>query len=426
MHGDRVVVRVEHARDAIAPRGASSGSSSAGPSASSAGTTSTTRASDSSCRSTAGCMMDVQVPQGETRGAAPGEMVTVADHALADADAPGARPRHRGARPARRAGRRHRRHHPQVQPAGRAQRRRRLPKRSGSARVVRERDVAGRTDFRDWPTVTIDGEHARDFDDAISIDRLPNGNFWLGRAHRRRRALRDRGQRARRGGLRARHVRVLSRARRAHVSVGAVDRTVQPQPARRSARAVVPDGGGSPHGRGRAVRDARRRHPQPRADDLHGGERDPDRSRSGGRSSATSRSCRCSSGCTSCSRSSTRAGAAAARSTSICKESEIVLDDAGHGRGDRRGRAQRRAPAHRGVHAARQRDGRRAPRAAQRADALSRPRGARSGEGRDVRGVHLDAGLFADRRGRTSSRRATSSGSSRRFTASRRRSRSRS
>jgi ribonuclease R len=44
---------------------------------------------------------------------------------------------------------------------------------------VRERDLAGRTDFREWATVTIDGEHARDFDDAISIDRLPNGNFWL-------------------------------------------------------------------------------------------------------------------------------------------------------------------------------------------------------------------------------------------------------
>ncbi len=28
--------------------------------------------------------------------------------------------------------------------------------------------------------MTIDGEHARDFDDAISIDRLANGNFWLG------------------------------------------------------------------------------------------------------------------------------------------------------------------------------------------------------------------------------------------------------
>lgn len=46
--------------------------------------------------------------------------------------------------------------------------------------TVREKDITGRTDFRAWTTVTIDGEHARDFDDAISIDRLPNGNFWLG------------------------------------------------------------------------------------------------------------------------------------------------------------------------------------------------------------------------------------------------------
>jgi ribonuclease R len=44
---------------------------------------------------------------------------------------------------------------------------------------VREKDLQRRTDFRQWQTVTIDGEHARDFDDAISIDRLPNGNFWL-------------------------------------------------------------------------------------------------------------------------------------------------------------------------------------------------------------------------------------------------------
>ena len=45
--------------------------------------------------------------------------------------------------------------------------------------AVKEKDIAGRTDFRQWATVTIDGEHARDFDDAISLDRLPNGNFWL-------------------------------------------------------------------------------------------------------------------------------------------------------------------------------------------------------------------------------------------------------
>ncbi len=46
--------------------------------------------------------------------------------------------------------------------------------------AVRPRDVTGRTDFRHVTTVTIDGEHARDFDDAITIERLPNGHYWLG------------------------------------------------------------------------------------------------------------------------------------------------------------------------------------------------------------------------------------------------------
>ncbi|MGE3887126.1 MAG: ribonuclease R [Vicinamibacterales bacterium] len=45
---------------------------------------------------------------------------------------------------------------------------------------VRPEDAHGRTDFRDRIVVTIDGEHARDFDDAISIERLPNGHYWLG------------------------------------------------------------------------------------------------------------------------------------------------------------------------------------------------------------------------------------------------------
>ena len=45
---------------------------------------------------------------------------------------------------------------------------------------VKEKDIKGRTDFRDVTTVTIDGEHARDFDDAITIQRLPNGHYWLG------------------------------------------------------------------------------------------------------------------------------------------------------------------------------------------------------------------------------------------------------
>ncbi len=45
---------------------------------------------------------------------------------------------------------------------------------------VKERDLEGRTDFRPLVTVTIDGEHARDFDDAITIEKLPNGHYWLG------------------------------------------------------------------------------------------------------------------------------------------------------------------------------------------------------------------------------------------------------
>ena len=47
-------------------------------------------------------------------------------------------------------------------------------------REVRPRDIKGRHDFRSQPTVTIDGESARDFDDAVTLERLPNGNLWLG------------------------------------------------------------------------------------------------------------------------------------------------------------------------------------------------------------------------------------------------------
>ena len=45
---------------------------------------------------------------------------------------------------------------------------------------VKPSDIRGRTDFRPMTTVTIDGEHARDFDDAITLEKLPNGNYWLG------------------------------------------------------------------------------------------------------------------------------------------------------------------------------------------------------------------------------------------------------
>ena len=45
---------------------------------------------------------------------------------------------------------------------------------------VTAEDLAGRIDHRDWQTVTIDGEKAQDFDDAVSVRLLPNGHYFLG------------------------------------------------------------------------------------------------------------------------------------------------------------------------------------------------------------------------------------------------------
>ncbi|MBM3284590.1 MAG: RNB domain-containing ribonuclease, partial [Candidatus Aminicenantes bacterium] len=45
---------------------------------------------------------------------------------------------------------------------------------------ISARERAGRKDFRRWLTMTIDGENAQDFDDAVSIGSLPSGNFLLG------------------------------------------------------------------------------------------------------------------------------------------------------------------------------------------------------------------------------------------------------
>jgi ribonuclease R len=45
---------------------------------------------------------------------------------------------------------------------------------------VQPKDMEGRLDLREVQMVTIDGEDAKDLDDAISLEVLPNGNFNLG------------------------------------------------------------------------------------------------------------------------------------------------------------------------------------------------------------------------------------------------------
>src|SRR6267378_2851869 len=124
-------------------------------------------------------LMDIVIPPGQEGGASPGEMVTVeltrwptatrgaigrVAEVLGDIDAPGVDTeiiiRKHGI------------------PDTHSDEAVAEAVRLGSA--VSERDIRGRTDFRGVTTVTIDGEHARDFDDAITIEKLPNGHFWLG------------------------------------------------------------------------------------------------------------------------------------------------------------------------------------------------------------------------------------------------------
>ena len=45
--------------------------------------------------------------------------------------------------------------------------------------IIRQDEIEGRRDFRDLDIVTIDGETARDFDDAVWVEKLANGNYAL-------------------------------------------------------------------------------------------------------------------------------------------------------------------------------------------------------------------------------------------------------
>lgn len=47
-------------------------------------------------------------------------------------------------------------------------------------KTIQEKDLKGRKDFRDEVIVTIDGDTAKDFDDAVQVKKLENGNYLLG------------------------------------------------------------------------------------------------------------------------------------------------------------------------------------------------------------------------------------------------------
>ena len=165
------------------------------------------------------------------------------DHALADGDASRARPDRRSARPARRARCRHDGHHPQVQTCRTRTATRPSPRPAGSAHpsasaTSRAAPISGRGRRSRSTASTRAISTTR-----ISIDRLPNGNFWLGVHIADVRTTSTEDSALDTEAYERAHVRVLSRAGRPHVSVGALDGPLQPQSARRSAGAVVPDGG---------------------------------------------------------------------------------------------------------------------------------------------------------------------------------------
>ena len=54
-----------------------------------------------------------------------------------------------------------------------------LEEAQGALAVISAQELQRRRDFRALPIVTIDGETARDFDDAVYVHMLPNGNFEL-------------------------------------------------------------------------------------------------------------------------------------------------------------------------------------------------------------------------------------------------------
>jgi ribonuclease R len=186
MHGDRVVVRVERVRDGRAEGRivtilARANSRVVGRyNADGAGLGFVSPFDER-------VLADVLIPRGEDRGAKPGEMV-VAEitrwptatrgpvghvvEVLGDVDQAGVDTRiiiRKYALPDENG-----------EPAVAEARRLTAGFPSPRSMPARRHDQVGRADFRDKVIVTIDGEHARDFDDAISLERLPGGHYWLG------------------------------------------------------------------------------------------------------------------------------------------------------------------------------------------------------------------------------------------------------
>ena len=185
MHGDRVVARVEHVRD-----GRAEGRVVKVLERRSARVVGRFETDEDGVALVVPfdnrIVADIHVPRGETLHATPGDMVTTeitrwpsatrgpvgrVVEVLGDINAPGVDTQVIIRKHAI----------PDAHGAAAVEEARRMTRgRPGETIEASRQDTTGRTDFRGLQIVTIDGEHARDFDDAISIERLGNGRYLLG------------------------------------------------------------------------------------------------------------------------------------------------------------------------------------------------------------------------------------------------------
>ena len=112
--------------------------------------------------------------------------------------------------------------------------------------VIPTRELRQRRDYRGLPIVTIDGETARDFDDAVTVRQLDNGNYEL-QVHIADVAQYVTGlEPARPGSPPARYQRLLPRPRRPDAAPRTLHRSLQSAPEGGPAGSLLRHGNRSP------------------------------------------------------------------------------------------------------------------------------------------------------------------------------------